>query len=387
MAAAFLAWESEWIITQRNMLEAVRRRAAANPDIAEKFLNRLRGGGVRLRAWNIWASTIARLNLPPHIRALREALQERDPTRVQPRNPAEAEEMAVAVSDPAHSSRRARRKEKKRLKREAKALRPRRPPRCTPQGLRYTLLQVGMSRRLQWWATGLVIVSLFLMGTRSTCDSPVGLALGCGADSEGDWAIFEARVEVALLLSSALLVTETALRVAALGFWGYFFDGLNLLDFAVSVISLADLALVGPCRFAFPSGGSLCNGQANLHSLAAFRSLRMVRVLRLLRIAKGLRLLIIQLVDLIHSAWSLILLILLLAYTFALIGKNSLLPWSALARAPLQHPRGNLVGPNRLLKSTQPPGASAPYAGKAPLAKSISSSVCKLSGTVSWRAS
>jgi hypothetical protein len=322
MAASFLAWQSEWIITQRNMLESVRIRAAANPDIAEKFGNRLRGGGLRLRAWNIWASRIARPTFPPHVKALRDALQERDPTLVKHRHGADLEDQTLAVVDPSQLSRSAQRREKKRRKREAKTSRPPQPPRCTPQGIRYTLRRVGLSRRLQWSATGVVLASLALMGARCTCDSPLGSALGCSAGSDGDWAIFQARVEVALLLSSVLLVTETALRAAALGPRAFFFDGLNLLDFVVSVFSLADLALIGPCRFGYPSGGSTCEGPANLRSLAAFRSLRMVRVLRLLRTAKSLRLLLIQLIDLIQSAWSLILLILLLAYTAALIGNS-----------------------------------------------------------------
>jgi hypothetical protein len=340
MAASFLAWQSEWIVTQRNMLESVRLRAAANPDIAEKFGNRLRGGGVRLRAWNIWASRIAKPTFPPHVRALREALQERDPTLAQHRHGADEEDLAMAVVNPSQNSRSARRMEKKRRKREAKAAKPPRPPRCTPQGIRYTILRVALSRRLQWCSTGVVLASLALMGTRSTCDSPLGSALGCSAGSDGDWAIFQARVEVALLLSSALLIAETALRATALGPWAFFSDRLNLLDFVVSVFSLTDLSLIGPCRFGYPSGGSACDGPANLRSLAAFRSLRMVRVLRLLRTAKSLRLLIIQLVDLIQSAWSLILLILLLAFTAALIGDGPLRPRfhvaPALCSAPWQ---------------------------------------------------
>ncbi len=70
MAAAFLSWRAAWEFAQRRMREKVRSRAAANPDIAEKFANRLRGGGLRLRAWNIWAAAVAKpvlsLEVCPH---------------------------------------------------------------------------------------------------------------------------------------------------------------------------------------------------------------------------------------------------------------------------------------------------------------------------------
>jgi hypothetical protein len=308
MAAAFLAWQELRRAALEDMLAKALKRTAENPDIADKFVNRLRGGPSRLRAWNIWAAAIAKPVLTQRVRELRQALHERDPVLSPPRNKRAADlrrrqEQQQILQE--------------RLKESAKL---QRPPRCTVLGVRWRMLRFASSRQLQWGATILVLVSVCLMGARCTCDSPPGLALGCQAGSDGDWAIFQARVEVALLLSSVLLISETALRIAALGPVAYLSDGFNRLDLCVSVVSLADVALTGPCRFGYPSGGTACSGQSDLRSLAALRSLRLVRVLRLLRTAKSLRLLLMHLMDLVASAWSLVLLILVLAYTFALIG-------------------------------------------------------------------
>jgi hypothetical protein len=310
MAAAFLAWQSFRSAAHRDMLDKVLKRAADRPDIAEKFANRLRGGPTRLRAWNIWVAAITKPVLALRLRELQQALNERDPVLSPPRNKL-----------PADVRRRQEHQQQQLLQhRLREAVKLQRPPIFTMKGMRWRLLRAASSRRLQWGATILVLASVFLMGARFTCDSPPGLALGCSAGSNGDWVIFEARVEVALLLSSALLIMETALRIAALGPVVYLFDGYNRIDFCVSVLSLADIALTGPCRFGYPSGGTACSGQSDLRSLAALRSLRLVRVLRLLRTATSLRHLVQHLADLVASAWSLALLILILAYTFALIG-------------------------------------------------------------------
>jgi hypothetical protein len=308
MAAAFLAWLACKDAANQKMLAMVQKRAADKPDIAEKFANRLRGGPTRLRAWNIWAAAIAKPVLSQRIRELQQALNERDPVLSPPRNktaavPRRRQEQHQILQQ--------------RLKETDKS---QRTLNCTLMGVRGIMLRLASSRWLQWGATILVLISVCLMGARCTCDSPPGLVLGCSAESDGNWAIFQARVEVALLLSSVLLISETALRIVALGPLAYLSDGFNQIDFCVSVVSLADVSLTGPCRFGYPSGGTACSGQSDLRSLAALRSLRLVRVLRLLRKAKSLRLLLIHLADLVASAWSLVLLILILAYTFALVG-------------------------------------------------------------------
>ncbi len=314
MATAFLAWQTSKDAAHQEMLAKILKRAADNPDTAEKFANRLRGGPTRLRAWNIWAAAIAKPVLTLPMQELKQALKKRDPILSPPRN-----KPAAGLS---------RRQEQQQIlqQRLREAAKPQRPPCCTLMGMRWRILRVALSRRLQWGSTILVVVSVCLMGARCTCDSPPGLALGCSAWSDGDWTIFQARVEVALLLSSLLLITETTLRIVALGPVAYLSDGFNRIDFCVSVVSLTDVLLTGPCRFGYPSGGTACSGQSNLRSLAALRSLRLVRVLRLLRTAKSLRLLLIHLADLVASAWSLVLLIIILAYTFALIGATPFVP-------------------------------------------------------------
>jgi hypothetical protein len=321
MAAAFIAWRINWVIAQQRMREAVRARAMANPDIAEKFANRLRGGGARLRAWNIWVAAIARPVLPLQVQALREALLDRDPSAVEPiRGEARAIRARQVAQRQVQAAKKAAAEAAAKLLELDAAQQVHQKPPCTPQQMHRWLLRVSESPRLQWSVTMVVVLSCVLMGCTFTCDSPPGLWLDCAPGSEGSWEQFEARVETTMLISSMLLVSETLLKLTVMGPLKFLYDPLNQIDLFISAVSLADMALSGSCRLAHPSGGGDCSQENDLRSLSALRSLRLVRVLRLLRSAPSLKALLIQLVDLVKSAWSLMLLIVLLAYTFALIG-------------------------------------------------------------------
>jgi hypothetical protein len=320
LATAFLAWRADWQAAQQAMGDAVRRRANANPDVAEKFARRFRAGGARLRAWNIWVARVrARKQTAPGVLQLRAALLERDPPAEPPTGPNGARRRSAASLRPRQAD--------QDLARPAQAaqLEGAQPPasrRWTASRAGGAVARAALSRRLQLAMSAAVVASACLMGFRTTCDAPPGRALGCAEGSTDGLRDFEARVEAALLILSILLIAETALRLAVLGVLPFLADGFNRLDLLVSAVSLADVVLSAPCRFAFLSGGAWCAAQANLRSPTALRSLRLVNVLRLLRTARSLRFPVFELIELVRSAWILVPVMLFLAYVVALIGAS-----------------------------------------------------------------
>jgi hypothetical protein len=312
LAAAFLTWQAEWRAAQMAMFNAVRRRANANPDIAAKFAKRFRGGGARLRAWNVWAASVKK-NLSPGVRHLKAALLERDPPAEEPTRPGGASRKSAGGL----------RERRAGQESPVEAARPSR--RWTVSLAGAAVARAAVSRRAQLAMSVAVVASACLMGFRTTCDAPPGRALGCAEGSADALRTFEARVEATLLILSILLIAETALRLAVLGVLPFVSDGFNRLDLLVSAISLADVAVSAPCRFAFLSGGSWCTAQADLRSPTALRSLRLFNVLRLLRTARSPRFPVFELVELVRSAWILVPVLLFVAYVVALIG-GSLTP-------------------------------------------------------------
>jgi len=154
------------------------------------------------------------------------------------------------------------------------------------QVVRQAMMALAQSQGLEKFIAGLVLVSVVLMGLQGSCDSKLGRLLGCSADDRTTFLIFLTVVESLLLTATGLFALEALLKLLAFGPKRYLSSFGNIFDFAVTIVALTEVVVVGEqidCQIRAIQAGetassNVCYSQAS--SAQALRALRLVRLAR-----------------------------------------------------------------------------------------------------------